>query len=152
LEILAQAVQTHDPLPLIVRVAFAGPTSAHDEIAGDLAYWKEAVRSAAMSQFGERVWIERVTIHTSRPEQTGTPSLDPGPLRELKHVMAEIQADEALLASLGGELSGLFRKLPAEYRRGSQAIDPANPSHLRQIVEQAQALLIRGLKKEGDGA
>jgi hypothetical protein len=68
-------------------------------------------------------------------------------LRELEAVVREIQADEDLLRSLGDELQGLFRKLPAEYRRGDRVIDPNDPDHLRQLMNQAQALLRRDLKK-----
>ena len=61
--------------------------------------------------------------------------------------MQEVQDDEDLLRSLGDELQGLFRKLPAEYRRGARAIDPSDPDQLRQLVNHAQAQLIQDLKK-----
>ena len=66
--------------------------------------------------------------------------------------MAEIKADENLLGTLGDELTGLFRKLPADYRQDDGALDPANPVQLRQIVNQAHALLTKGLKKEARDA
>ena len=66
--------------------------------------------------------------------------------------MAEIQADEDLLQHLGEELTDLFRKLPAEYRQGPGAIDPADPAQLQHIVHQAYAMLTRGLKRETDAA
>jgi exonuclease SbcD len=151
IEVLSDAAQENEPLPLIARVVFSGPTGVHEEIAGDPDYWKEAVRSAAIAQFGDHIWVERVTVATCLPEQHGPQPTAPGPLRELQRVLTEIQTDEALLCALGDELKGLFRKLPAEYRRGSRAIDPADPEHLRPIVAQARALLTRNLKKDAGG-
>jgi len=149
---LEKQVHEHDPLPLIVRVSFVGETEAHAQIAGDLEYWKEAVRSAAVAHFGERIWVEKVTVATHPPHHGEPHVTDPGPLLELERLVSEVQADSDLLRTLGDELAGLFRKLPAEYRRGSGALDPANPEQLRQIVQQAHALLTRGLKKEARDA
>jgi len=145
-------VHRHDPLPLIVRVSFSGETDAHAQIAGDLEYWKEAVRSAAVAHFGERVWVEKVTVVTRLPNRGTAQALDPGPLRELERLVAAVQADNDLLRILGDELAGLFRKLPAEYRQEDGALDPADTVQLRQIVDQAQALLIKGLQKEARDA
>jgi len=61
----------------------------------------------------------------------------------------EIQANEDLLYSLGEDLSGLWRKLPAEYRRGPRAIDPTDPARMGRIVNDAHALLLKNLKQEG---
>jgi len=146
LAVLSDVVQAHDPLPVIVRAAFSGTTAAHQAMAGDPDHWKEVVRSTALAQFGERVWIERVTVATRLPATVMPGHRIPGPLRELDQVIAAIEDDEDLLHSLGDELSSLFRKLPAEYRRGPRAIDPTDPDHLRRIVAQAQAMLIQNLK------
>jgi DNA repair protein SbcD/Mre11 len=146
---LAEQVHRHDPLPLVVRASFTGKTEAHAQIAGDLEYWKEALRSAAIAHFGDRVWIAKVTVATHMHSREGLEAMDPGPLRELARLVAEIKADKDLLDTLGHELTGLFRKLPAEYRQDNGALDPANPAQLRQIVNQAHALLTKGLKKGG---
>jgi DNA repair exonuclease SbcCD nuclease subunit len=144
---LEEVMQVNAPLPLIVRVAFSGPTPIHNAIAGAPDDWKEAIRAAALAQFGEHIWVERVMLDTRLPARAGAVPTAPGPLRELAQVMRAIQTDEDRLRSLGDELQDLFRKLPAEYRRGARAIDSSDPDHLRQLVNQAQALLIRDLKK-----
>ena len=145
-------VHRHDPIPLIVRASFTGATEAHAQIAGDLEYWKEALRSATIAHFGDRVWVEKVTVATHMQSRDGRETIDPGPLLELERLVAEIKADENLLGTLGEELTGLFRKLPADYRQDDGALDPANPVQLRQIVNQAHALLTKGLKKEARDA
>ncbi len=66
--------------------------------------------------------------------------------------MADIKTDEDSLLALGNELEGLFRKLPAEYKQGEEAIDPGNPQTISRIVEQAHAVLEQGLKGEASGS
>lgn len=145
---LATEVRRHDSLPLIARITFSGTTAAHSAMAGDLAHWNESVRSAAMAEFGGQVWIEKVRVATRPPTQNEEPSMDPGPLREMEEVVAEILADDDLLATLGNALARLFQKLPAEYRQSSEALAPNDPVRMRQTVEQAHALLSQGLIKE----
>jgi DNA repair exonuclease SbcCD nuclease subunit len=145
---LETEVRRHDPLPLIVRVTFSGATAAHAAMAGDLIHWNEAVRSAAMAEFGEQVWIEKVRVATRPPAQNGKPSINPGPLQEMEQVVAEILSDDDLLATLGDALARLFQKLPAEYRQSSEAFAPKDPVRMRHTVEEAHALLKRGLLKE----
>ncbi|MGD9331169.1 MAG: DNA repair exonuclease [Desulfobacterales bacterium] len=150
-EALAGEVRRHDPLPLIIRVTFGGETAAHGQIQGDLEYWEEAVRATAVAQFGDRVWVEKVRLATRGAARSPGTSIGPGPLRELEKLVAETLADNERLCALGDDLTGLFRKLPAEYRRGDDAIDLSDPDDLRQIVEQAHAMLVKGLKKETHG-
>ena len=113
-------------MPRYARVTFTGETEAHTGIVGDLEYWKEAVRSTATSGFGDRAWVEKVIVHT-RSKSKGVGKTVAGPLQELERLVAEIKTDDDGLLSLGEELSGLFRKLPAEYRKGDGVLDPGDP-------------------------
>jgi hypothetical protein len=148
---IAERAQGNAPLPLIVRVVLTGATGLHDEVSGNLEYWKQAIRSTGLANLGDGVWIEGLGVAT-RPLPTPSRAMDPGPLRELERLVADIAGEDDLLLGLGRELEALFRKLPAEYRQGEQAIDPANADHVRRIVQEAHALLVHALKKEGAGA
>jgi DNA repair exonuclease SbcCD nuclease subunit len=145
---LEEQIQQNDSVPLIIRVSFSGKTAAHAQMTGDPEYVIEAFRSTAIAHFGDRIWIDKITVATQPPGRNGQSPIDPGPLRELERLVAEIQASDDLLHMLGQELTDLFRKLPAEYRQGPEALDPANPAHLQPIVNQAYAMLTRGLKRE----
>jgi DNA repair exonuclease SbcCD nuclease subunit len=149
---LTEEARRNEPLPLVVRVSFSGATRMHETLAGDLEYWKEAVRSAAMAGVGEHVWIEGLKVATRCSDRSGTAALEPGPLLELDQLVSDLQAGDDLLRGLGEELGALFRKLPAEYRRGDRAIEPGNHTHLRRVLQEAHALLIRELKKEKPSA
>ena len=147
-KVLETAIGRHDPKPVIVRVTFTGDTEAHTQIAGDPEYWKEMVRSTAVANFGERSWVEKVYVNTRPKSIEGRKAADPGPLLELAALVKDIKADEDSLLSLGSELSNLFRRLPAEYRQGEGALNLEDPRRLSQLVDQAQALLAQGLRKE----
>ena len=138
-------VDRHDPLPVIVRVNFVGTTALHTQIAADPEHLKESVRSAAITLFGDRAWIEKINIGT-QPEGRATP--DPGPLRELDLFVEALTSCESDLLALNSELASLFQKLPADYRQGEMRIRPDDPQQIREIVDQAHALLVRRLKKD----
>jgi hypothetical protein len=142
----------HDPLPVAVRVVFTGDTAAHARISGDRDYWQEAVRSTAVAHFGDRAWIESVRVDTRPTNRGPTGPADPGPLRELDRLVAEIEADEDKLLALGAALSPLLRKMPVEYRQGDRALAMEDPDCWRKIVRQAHDLLIQGLKTEAPEA
>ena len=109
---LEASVAKNDPMPVIVRATFVGEIEIHSQIAGDLEGWKGEVRSSAVSHFGERVRIEKVSVNTRPKSRKGRRSVDPGPLLELEQLVAEIKADDDELLSVGNELSALFRRLP----------------------------------------
>jgi DNA repair exonuclease SbcCD nuclease subunit len=148
---LEDLVAQHAPLPVIVRVIFSGQTEAHGEISGDLDYWKEAVRSTALAEFGERVWIEKIKVQTRPLKSVDEVFADPGPLQELDRLVARLLQDDRQLLAMGAVLAPLFRKLPAEYRQSDGALKMENPGAWRQIAREAHDLLVKGLKKESSG-
>lgn len=147
---LEALVAENDPVPLIVRVTFTGKTVIHAHIAGDPEYWRQAVRSTALSAFGERVWIEKIKVETRPVQQPDQKSADPGPLRELEALTDAIKNDPQALKDLAEELSPLFRKLPAEYRQDTEAMQPDDADQMRRIIDQAHDLLVRRLRQAGD--
>jgi len=146
---LGSEIDAQAPLPVVVRVEFTGETDLHQQLAADPEHVKESVRSTAIAAFGDRSWIEKIKIRT-RPRVHATP--DPGPLRELKLYVDELTASEEGLLALSDALSDLFKKLPPDYRQGEGRLHPDDPQQLRQLVEQAQALLFSSLTREGGGS
>lgn len=142
---LEAVVERHDPKPVVARVEFGGRTDLHARIAADPQHIKESIRSTAIANFGERAWIEKVTIRT---QPKARPVSDPGPLRELNALVDDLMSNDADLLTLGKELSSLFQKLPPEYRQGDSRIQTGDSDQMRELVEQAHALLVQRLKKE----
>jgi DNA repair exonuclease SbcCD nuclease subunit len=143
------ALDRNDPKPVAARVEFTGKTDLHVRIAADPEHLKESVRSTAIAHFGDRAWIEKITIGT-RP-LTGMAS-DPGPLLELRALVDALTANDDDLLVLGQHLLPLFRKLPPDYRQGDARIKPDDPQQMRERVIQAHALLAQLLKKEAAGS
>lgn len=144
------SISRNNPHAVIARVVFTGRTEAHGKITGDPRHWTESVRSAALAHFGNRAWIEKVSVRTTPHTGRGR-TADPGPLLELEQLVETLQADDDSLLSLGDSLAGLLRKLPAEYRQGDASIGPEDTQRLRRIVDQACSMLVRRLKKEATG-
>jgi len=143
--VLETVLDRHDPKPVVARVAFGGETDMHAQIAADPEHIKESVRSTAIANFGERAWIEKVNVRTRPKIRTVA---DPGPLRELSALVGELMSNDPELLALGKELSNLFQKLPSDYRQGDEKLQPDDPQQMRELVEQAHALLVHRLKNE----
>ncbi|MFH1981327.1 MAG: DNA repair exonuclease [Pseudomonadota bacterium] len=148
---LGAGIDRHAPLPVIVRVVFCGETTHHQRMAGDPVYWREAVRAAALSHFGDQSWIEKIRLNSTPPKRIEeNPPAVSGPLAELNRMVAELAGDDAQLLELGAELSPLFQKLPAEYRQSEEAFRHDDPEGVRAVVAAAHAMLAKRLLKEGD--
>lgn len=139
----------HDPKPMVARVEFVGETDLHVRIAADPEHIKESVRSTAIAHFGDRAWIEKVTVGT-RP-RAGI-AADPGPLLELRALVDELTANDDGLLALGQQFSTLFQKLPPDYRQGEARIKADDAQQIRELAIQAHALLAQRLKKESAGS
>lgn len=147
-EVLDASIHQHDPLPVIARIIFKGETDVHEQITGDLEHWKETVRSSALARHGERVWVEKVKVLTRLKSAAGPKPVPPGPILELEQLVADLKADDDSLLNLGNELAALFQKLPVEYRQGEDTLRLDDTECLREIVDQAKAVLNMKLAKE----
>lgn len=146
--VLPGVLAEHAPLPVVVRVTFAGVCGAHGVLAADPEAWAQAVRAAALAVGGEGVWVEKVRLAT-RPEGAGSGAADGGgPMGELADYLAALRADEGALADLGERLGDVWRKLPPELRREGEVVRPDDPEGLRVLLDEAEALLVRRLREE----
>ena len=144
-----QTLDRHDPLPVIARIEFCGPSDLHHRLVSDPEHIKQMVRSASLTYFGERAWIEKIMVNTTACRQE---TIDVGPLKELSLVVRDLVEDDSQLLTIGNEaLSSVFQKLPADYRLGESRIRSDNPQRMRELVEQAHALLVRRLRKTDGG-
>jgi DNA repair exonuclease SbcCD nuclease subunit len=147
-EVFAKTLDGHAPLPVIARIELCGSTDLHHCLIADPEHAKQIIRSTALAAFGDRGWIERVVIHTTAPRRE---TVDAGPLRELSLVVGDLVDNQSELLALGDVLATVFQKLPAEYRQGEARIRPDDPQMMRELLEQAHALLVRRLAKADGG-
>ena len=88
-------------------------------------------------------------VDTTFPRQE---TVGAGPLKELSLVAQELAQDSSKLMALGTEaLNTIIQKLPVDYRMGEAPIRLDDPEMIRELVEQAQALLVQRLRKADEG-
>lgn len=143
--VFEEIIDRHDPKAVVARIIFTGETNLHAQIVSDPEHIKESVRSVAIANFGDRAWIEKVKVKT-RAKARGVAY--PGPLQELALLVDDLISNDKALLALSKELLSLFQKLPPDYRKGDYRIQPDDPEQMREIVEQARALLVYRLARE----
>ena len=140
---LEQALEQAEERPLAARLILDGPCQAHAEIAADPELWTNEIRAKAQDLGGDHVWIEKVRVATSLPEETARSGLDldHGPWAELESIAAQAMEGGRAARDMGQCLETLFRTLPPEFRRSRPDLSLDNPDWLRDMVAQARALL-----------
>jgi exonuclease SbcD len=138
--------EQHESLPLGLRVTFRGRCAAHGELCRAPERWTNQVRAAVADVSSDNIWVEKVRIETASPSMRET--ADDGPLGELAQLMTEVCGSDEQLRELEKELADLRAKLPLELREGPDAIPLDDPAWLRQLVQQAEPMLVGRLTKE----
>jgi len=141
-----------DPDPeglLAVRFVLAGTTGLHDRLLADPDRIVAEIRSLATDRGQDRLWIEKVELHTQPRQTITTPD---GPIEELLEVLAEFRADSGSFQDVVEDLAELKRKLPPDliHDRDSPRLD--DPEWLRGLLEQVQPMLLSLLHKTANGA
>lgn len=116
-----------DGRPVAVRVEVAGRCDAHDDLirsgGREGERWIAEVRSAAMRDYGERIWIEKVCLRTT---PGGQAEIADGPLSELRQHLAAVRGNDRMLRELAVELADLQKKLPIDVMDPvSKLLEPA---------------------------
>jgi DNA repair protein SbcD/Mre11 len=113
-EALRQEVEGNDGRITAARVVLSGACAAHAEISRGREHVTAEIRAAALSHFGDRLWIEKVVLNTkpaadwSRELQEGSPAAD------LLRLIDQVSSDDEEVASLIAQFADLQRRLPSE--------------------------------------
>ena len=124
---------------LAVRVSFSGSTSLHSRLQTDTERFVAEFRSVATERGGDRLWIEKVELHT-RP--LAAASVPDGPIEELVNVIEQLRSDRGSMSNVIEELSELKRKLPADLTHEPDGPRLDDPQWLQALLEQVQPLLL----------
>lgn len=130
----------------VVRVLIDGETTVHDELLADPERWVNEIRSVAVDEGGDRAWVEKVQLRT-RPPVAKAPKPE-GALGELLSLMDELAADPQALQGLRSELSDLEKKLPREFREGTDGWRPEEPGWLAGLLGEVRPLLVQRLLRK----
>lgn len=143
---VANISEQHESMPVGLRVTFRGRCAAHGELRRAPERWTNQVRAAVADISSENIWVEKVRIETASPSLRE--AVDDGPLGELAQLMTEVCGSDEQLRELEKELADLRAKLPLELREGPDAIPLSDPDWLRQLVQEAEPMLVGRLTKE----
>lgn len=98
--------------PLAVRLSFTGASPAHGQLFGLQAQLRQEVLAQAVTLGAERLWIEKVRVDTQPAEATADLAARSDALADLQALLAQAEADPALLQALQDDLAQLVGKLP----------------------------------------
>jgi len=143
----ARLSEEHEGMPLGLRVTFRGRCAAHAELARSPDRWMNHIRSAVADIGAGSLWVEKVKLETQEESIRVQPGED-GPLGELSQLVREFSGSDERLLALREELNDLVARLPLELREGVDALPLSDPAWLRQLVNQAEPLLVGRLSKE----
>jgi hypothetical protein len=146
---LVELLDENEGLPLAVRVHIEGETHARDEVLADLEHWSNEIRSSALEIGSGRVWVEKVKFRLTTPASVKRLKQAEGAIDELLKLFDELAAEPESRIRLATELSDLEKKLPRELKEGADAVRFDDPDWLREMLDQARAMLIRRLLKKG---
>lgn len=129
------AAEAEDRL-LAVRLRLHGETTAHDRLAADRAGFAAEVQAAAQ-RVHEDIWLERLSLATSRPRAWRAGS-DPGLAIDPAALLAAIDRDPEFRARVTEALDEIARRMPAGLaeEEGGLAAD------LDGLCAQAEALIL----------
>ncbi|HYG62475.1 MAG TPA: DNA repair exonuclease [Thermoanaerobaculia bacterium] len=152
---LEREVAAAEGRTLAARLVIEGACPAHGELVSAPERWVQECRSLAFAFGEEAVWIEKVRIRTRQPAAALDPFAADDALGGLLRSIRDLEADDAELAELAGELAELRRKLPAELFEPAdtgEALDPADPAQLRGVLADVRDLLLARLLATPEGA
>ncbi len=119
-----------------VRVVLQGRGSAHDILAATPERWINEIRNAAVEAGSERIWIERVLLHSAAP--TRRPASPAGALAELEELFEEAARQPQRLA---GHLAPFQDKIRADLAETDLARSVTDHDWLLARIAEARALL-----------
>jgi len=142
---LAKAVADVDGLPMAVRIEVCGACEAHRELAAESYRWTNALRDLASDVGSGTIWVEKVALRTAMPVSRDGVQWADGPIGELVQYLSELRASIDGCTALAAELSDLNDKLPPELKEGAESMGLADPSKLRETLDQVEQILIHQL-------
>ena len=147
-EELAHQLADADGVSLAVRVRLVGQTPAHTAFARTPTHWREEIRGLALDVAADEIWIEQIRFDTQTPLDLEALRDRNDPVGGLLRSIDELRTkDPGCLASV---FDDLLQKLPGEVREGADGLDLSDRDTLRNLLDEAEQLLVPRLVGGGD--
>ena len=126
--------------PIALRVQLTGRSGAHGALFGQRAQLREDLLAQAAALGGDRLWVEKVQVHTTAAADAAQVQGRADAMADLQALLAQAPADAAFMQSLAEDLQLLAHKAPVELGEllpELQAIRNGDVSALVQAVTPA---------------
>ena len=140
-ELLAAA----DGRSLGVRVILRGACPFHQTLVSGEEQWTAEIRSAAIDQGADLVWIEKVGFATTYPQASEAGLHGDAAAEELSAILEKLATSDDQLGRLAEDLASLKTKLPDELLQGADALALDDRAWLRSVLMEVRPLLLSRL-------
>ena len=134
-------------LPIAVRVAVTGHTTAHGELFGLESQLRLEILAQAVAIGPERLWIEKVKVKTSNADDGATVKSRADALSDLQDLLEAAETDPDFLKGLQEDLLGLVNKAPLELQTAVPYFQDIRSGDLIELVREVRPGLISHLAK-----
>jgi DNA repair protein SbcD/Mre11 len=126
-----------DPgIPLVIRVTVGGRSPAHGELFGLEVQLRAEVLALAAAAGTDRVWIEKVKVRTSPPDDGAAILARADALSDLQDVLQRADQDADFLEGLRADLLGLVTKAPIELQEAVPYFKDIRAGDLGELVRE----------------
>jgi DNA repair exonuclease SbcCD nuclease subunit len=140
-EHLEQCLESIDEQILALRVVLTGATELHPHLVARPDEMLNEIRAVALSLASDRIYIEKLKLRTTPPEEAEAGPPDNDPRQLVGEVVEALKASEDGEARLRELLDPLRTKLPAELSAREHDLDLADPETLRELLDASSAII-----------
>jgi DNA repair exonuclease SbcCD nuclease subunit len=138
---LAQVCDRHGEIPVVVRLSIALDGRLRKRMKPDTESLTNDIRALAIDAGDGRIWVQDIQLEF-RPDPL-SPSLSgvTDALDEIQKIFRELETDPDRLSEAAALLEDFRMRLPTELRDGPDAVFPGDPGWMKEILQEAEAML-----------
>ena len=131
--------------PIALRVQLTGRSAAHGALFGQRAQLREELLAQAAALGGERLWIEKVQVHTTPAVDTAQVQGRADAVADLQALLAQAPEDAAFMQSLAQDLQLLAHKAPMELNEALPELRAIRAGDVSALVQAVTPALVAQL-------
>lgn len=135
--------------PIAVRVEFVGSSTAHAELVANSDYLRAEVLALAAAAANEKLWIEKVKLHSTSKESVASISSRGDAVAELAKALTIACDDPEFLASLDEELKGVVAKLERPVAEQLEIVGKVREGKIGEVAASMVADVIARISAGG---
>lgn len=135
-------------LPCAVRVRLTGRTPAHGELFGMERQLRQEILAQAARIGAERLWIEKVVVATSNPDDGQALAARADAVADLQTILLQAEHDVGFMKSLQDELMALVTKTNSELMNTVPYFRQIRQEQLVELIAEVRPGLIAHIAKE----